>query len=358
MLPLTVKLLVALTCFTVVYLSIEAAKFNTCRANTATLPCIPGLPGKDGQPGRDGTDGERGPAGAQGPPGLPGALNYTEQQQLKEDILAMLREEISMLSSATSCKNLYHSNPALPSGYYNIVTPQGVERVYCEMDTTNCGNITGGWMRVAHINMTDENNTCPQELSYTVESNIRTCVSNIAPGCTSVTFSSNRVTYTKVCGRARGYQYGRTDSFSAYHVNAQSLEGYYVQGLSVTHGTPRNHVWTFAAGVSKDRYPYTNQCPCAQYHGTVAPPYVGESYFCESGWEGPSSSESYEQWHLDDPLWDSQGCSSESTCCSRGGPWFTTTQNQEVSSDIEVRWCRNSDSNENYGVDQLEILLY
>ena len=154
MLSLTVKLLVALACFSTMYLSTEAAKFNTCHATAATLPCIPGLPGKDGQPGRDGTDGEQGPAGAQGPPGLPGVLNYTEQQQLKEDILATLREELSMLSSATSCKNLYQCNPALPSGYYNIVTPQGVERVYCEMDTSNCGNITGGWMRAVYIDMT------------------------------------------------------------------------------------------------------------------------------------------------------------------------------------------------------------
>ena len=49
----------------------------------------------------------------------------------------------TMLSCvATSCKELYQCNPALPSGYYNIVTPQGVERVYCEMNTTNCGNTT------------------------------------------------------------------------------------------------------------------------------------------------------------------------------------------------------------------------
>ena len=93
MLLFTVKFLVALACFTAVYLSTEAA--DTCRATTA--PCIPGplgRDGRDGQPGRDGAtgtqgrDGLQGPPGmngvhgAQGPPGLPGALNYTEQQQL------------------------------------------------------------------------------------------------------------------------------------------------------------------------------------------------------------------------------------------------------------------------------------
>ena len=358
--PFTLQLLVAFACLSTMYLRTEAAKFNTCRANTATLPCIPGLPGKDGQPGRDGTDGERGPAGAQGlpgaqgPPGLPGVLNYTEQQQLKEDILATLREEISMLSRATSCKNLYHSNPALPSGYYNIVTPQGVERVYCEMDTSNCGNITGGWMRAAYIDMTDPGNTCPENLTYTVQSATRMCrSSHTSGGCTSVTFPTHMTSYTKVCGRARGYQYASPDSFIHSRLGQTSIEGYYVDGLSVTHGRPRNHIWTFAAGLSKDyNYPGWN-CPCASpYPGAAAPPFVGEKHFCESGNTGPWTT----QWYLDDPLWDSQGCASGSTCCSRGGPWFSIKLSQATSDDIEVRWC-TSDNREDTGVEQLEIYV-
>ena len=94
MLPLSVKLLVSLTFFTAVYLTTEAAKSNTCRANAATLPTIPGLPGKDGRPGHNGTDGDQGPPGPQGRTGSSGALNYTERQQLKEEILATLREEM------------------------------------------------------------------------------------------------------------------------------------------------------------------------------------------------------------------------------------------------------------------------
>ena len=354
---LTVKLLVALTCFITMYLRTEAAKFNTCRANTATLPCIPGLPGKDGQPGRDGTDGERGPAGAQGPPGLPGALNYTEQQQLKEDILATLREEISMLRCATSYKKLYQCNPALPSGYYNIVTPQGVERVYCEMNTTNCGNITGGWMRAAYIDMTDPGNTCPENLTYTVQSSTRMCrSSHTSAGCTSVTFPTHMTPYTKVCGRARGYQYASPDSFLHTLHGQTSIEGYYVDGLSVTHGGPRNHIWTFAAGLSKD-YTTPSNCPCASpYPGPAAPPFVGEQYFCESGNTGPFERN---QWHLDDPLWDSQGCAVNSTCCDRGGPWFSTVLGKEVRDGIEVGMCLDQPaSDEDIGISQLEVFVY
>ena len=48
-----------------------------------------------------------------------------------------------------------------------------------------------------------------------------------------------------------------------------------------------------------------------------------------------------------------------STCCSRGGPWFTTTLSQEVSDDIEVGLCLDQDLNdEDLAVDQLEIYVY
>ena len=136
-------------------------------------------------------------------------------QQLKEEIFGTLREEMLTCfnvlyeRTSSSCKELYQCNPALPSGYYNITTPQGVERVYCDMNTTNCGNITGGWMRVAYIDMTDENNTCPQGLTYTVASSTHMCTRSLTGQnvCSSLTFPTHGVPYTKVCGRARGYQY-------------------------------------------------------------------------------------------------------------------------------------------------------
>ena len=124
----------------------------------------------------------------------------------------------------------------------------------------------------------------------------------------------------------------------------------------MTYGSPRNHIWSFAVGRSKDTEFHDGiNCPCAPYPGPVAPPFVGESYFCESGNTGDSE----DQWSLTDPVWDSQGCASGSTCCNRGGPWFTTTLSQGVSDDIEVRVCHTYDiNNEKIRVDQLEIFIY
>ena len=211
-------------------------------------------------------------------------------------------------------------------------------------------------MRVAHINMTDPRHSCPQGLKYTVPSSKRMCSHSRSDSeCSSVTFPQHGVSYTKVCGRARGYQYGATESFIGYHRFNQSLEGYYVQGLSITHGTPRHHIWTFAAGVSNNGYSYVFQCPCGSYQGAAAPGFVGENYHCESGWDGVTH---FHQWHLSNPLWDSQGCPVQSTCCDRGGPWFKATLTEEVSDDIEVRWCHNQKYGKYVGVDQLEILVH
>ena len=432
MFPVEVKmLLVALACFTAVYLTTEAA--DTCSATT----CIPGLPGRDGRdgqpgrngndgvagppgrdgrdgipgqtcgtggsvlqgppglngtdgeqgspgfqgppgqngadgiPGQNGADGQPGPPGEQGPPGLPGALNDTAQQQLKDDILNTLRNEISMLgccntpspeplcdpelNNFTSCKELYQCNPATPSGYYNISTPQGEERVYCEMNTTNCGNITGGWTRAAFIDMTDPGNRCPPELTSTTQSSIRMCTSSRSGGCTTfINYPVHGITYKNICGRALGYHYGTADAFRAAS-GASTAASYYGDGLLVTRGTAHEHVWTFGKGESKDTsFPLYN-CPCTIHPGPAAPSFVGENYFCESGVAGHWQ---FGRWFLDDPLWDSQGCPAGSTCCNRGGPWFSTSADQEVSDDIELRICDTHPSTSaDTGLQQLEIYI-
>ena len=292
-----------------------------------------------------------------GPPGtVPDAVIEQLRADILEEVLKLLPCKGFLINNpATSCNEIYQCSPTAPSGYYwvrNATT--SATQVFCVMNTTKCGNITGGWMRAAYIDMTNENNTCPENLTYTVVDTTRMCTSSLSnAGCLSVTFPTHEVPYAKVCGRARGYQYQFTEAFHPYSGHGQSLEGHYVEGLSVTRGSPRSHIWSFASGQSKGHnYPCCN-CPCALYPGSVAPSFVGENFFCESGNTGPYEA----QWYLDDPLWDSQGCASGSTCCDHGGPWFTTTLSQEVSDDIEVRMCVHHHTLSNLGVDQLEIYI-
>ena len=396
---LSLKFILALSCISAFSLGTGVA--GTCPATSASVQYIPGWPGRDGRPGlngdngRDGTagppgpqgpaglngtDGQQGPMGEQGmkgdrgeqgqvgapgldgrngsdgSPGPPGTVPDAVIEQLRGDILEdiqklLICKGISQTNPAASCKEIYQCSPTAPSGYYWVRNATGdATQVFCEMNTNNCGNITGGWMRAAYINMTDAANSCPVGLTYYTQNSTRICSSSISSGgCTSVNFPTFGVPFTKVCGRALGYQYGHPDAFDT----ATSIDSHYVEGLSVTHGTPRNHIWTFAAGYSKD-YSHVGNCPCASpYPGRkAAPSFVGENFFCESGNIGPEES----QWYLDDPLWDAQGCASGSTCCDRGGPWFTTTLSEEVSDDIEVRWCSNVNGEES-GVEQLEIYI-
>ena len=81
-------------------------------------------------------------------------MTDVQYKQIREELLKDFKQFSKCDLMAVSCQELYQCNPALPSGYYNITPTQVVERVYCEVSTSNCGNITGGWMRAAYKDMT------------------------------------------------------------------------------------------------------------------------------------------------------------------------------------------------------------
>ena len=67
----------------------------------------------------------------------------------------------------------------------------------------------------------------------------------------------------------------------------QDIDGYYVDGLSLTHGAPgsRQHIWTFASGLftgCRGSIYRERQCPCDNEYSHHSPPFVGSDYFCES----------------------------------------------------------------------------
>ena len=184
-----------------------------------------------------------------------------------------------------------------------------------------CGG-TGGWRRVVYLNMTDPNTCCPSGWKLTRHSK-RTCgkVNTSRLSCDSVFFPVSGGDYTSVCGSIRAYQYGQVDAFEAYHDgNVTTIEGAYVAGVSLTHGSPRQHIWTFAAGYSEDRPTREDACPCDASISITIPPFVGGDYFCESG----VNSGSTRGFRPDDPLWDGEGCRSSSSCCSFNNPPYFT----------------------------------
>ena len=213
-------------------------------------------------------------------------------------------------------------------------------------------NGSPGWRRVAFFNMTDSSYNCPTGLNLTSYSK-RTCGRSPAT-CTSTTFSVGGLSYSRVCGRIRGYQYGST---SAFYFSTQDIDSHYVDGVSLTHGTAgnRQHIWTFAAGISENTTVYPAECcPCDTPNQRRFPTFVGNDYFCESGLHSAWNDDQYTVFHSNDTLWDGQGCTSNSTCCQLNNPpWFTKNLTNATTDDIELRIC----SDNLYGLEDVAIEL-
>uniref|UniRef100_A0A1X7SR68 Uncharacterized protein n=1 Tax=Amphimedon queenslandica TaxID=400682 RepID=A0A1X7SR68_AMPQE len=201
---------------------------------------------------------------------------------------------------------------------------------------------------------------CPSGLRYYQSGGVRVCgraISSVG-SCTSVQFSSNGISYSQVCGRVTGYQYGSPDAVQNYYgSNHNNLNADYVDGFSITRGSPRQHVWTLVGGVGETNSDPNNNCPCATGSLQQVQSFIGDHYFCESGitamWTG--------QLYTSDPLWDGQNCgSAESPCCNVPGiPWFHRDYGNTTTNDyIELRVCGDeSTANEDTPVSYYEIYV-
>ena len=225
--------------------------------------------------------------------------------------------------------------------------------------TNMCG--TSSWRRVGFINMTDASYSCPSGLSLTSYSK-RTCGRSHAGlfGCSSTTFSVGGIPYSWVCGRIRGYQFAST---SAFGHSSQNIDSHYVDGISLSYGVAgsREHIWTFAAGLTEATSQWPNeQCPCdtPDFNHSI-PAFVGNDYFCESGLHSNWIDNYFMEFHSNDILWDGLGCTSTSTCCQLNNPpWFTKNLHNATTDDIELRICTsNLSSHEDIPLELIELYV-
>ena len=198
-----------------------------------------------------------------------------------------------------------------------------------------CG--PGSWKRVVLVNMTDPNQQCPSNWTvHDTSTSGRSCIrpNTITIGCASTFFSTCSVDYSRVCGRTTGTISKSPDSFretGSHRGNA--MNDPYVDGISITHGSPRQHIWTFAA----DHGPYNR--------GTV-PSFVGEDYFCDEISGGNVF------------LWDGEDCPTAACCTLNTPPWFNKTLSSSSMDDIEVRICLDErNRNEIVGIQLLEVYV-
>ena len=255
------------------------------------------------------------------------------------------------------CQDIARGNPQAQSGYYWVRGRFGVNRVYCDISDRFIN--ARGWMRVANLDMSNQSQVCPGSLGL-VQTPVRTCGrGNSAPGCSSAFFGSLGVTYSRICGRVIGYQFSSPNAFFAHQYDpAITIDQYYVDGVSITRGSPRLHVWSFAATLdesARDRH----ICPCTHSShslpSTALPEFVGENYFCDSGTPTFRSG----VFHTADPLWDGQGCGPESTCCQfNRPPWFCRDLGVASTDNVELRICGNENtSNEDTPIEIVELYV-
>ena len=220
-----------------------------------------------------------------------------------------------------------------------------------------CGESTG-WKRVVYLNMSDPSQQCPS-VWQEITTPFRVCGRrSTRASCEGVTYSTGSEQYDQVCGRIIGYQIGSPDTFTG---RDHSIDSYYMDGISTTHGFPRQHIWSFVGGLDEGFHTnYGSICPCVtgSTSGTRIPSFVGQNYFCEAGITQYNSANSI--FYPDgDPLWDGQGCGSTSSCCTfNSPPWFNVTLSSPTTDDIEVRICGNEAiENEDTPIQLIELYV-
>ena len=212
---------------------------------------------------------------------------------------------------------------------------------------TPCGGDL--WTRVAFLNMSDPMQSCPQNWTDRYSTNeLRVC-GRTSGSCSSVFYPTGGRFYTGVCGRVIGYQFGHPDGIRV-RVPNYTIDEVYVDGISITHSSPRSHIWTFAGSTNN----ISTNCPCKG--GANAPPFVGDNYYCESGYTGTNRNPPT-VLYTGDPLWDGAECEIEGSCCSTA-PWFAVNLVNPTSDDIEVRICASVPvQNEDTPIHLLELYI-
>ena len=123
-----------------------------------------------------------------------------------------------------------------------------------------CGGSKGGQTRVTKLDTAD-GEACPGDWINNANYN-SLCTGTGGAGCFSANFTVP-YSYNKICGQVRGFQKGSPDGFYPYLSAKNStptdlysplssstdVNGVYVDGISITLGEPRKHVWTYAIGL-------------------------------------------------------------------------------------------------------------
>lgn len=240
----------------------------------------------------------------------------------------------------SSCAEIAARDPSAVDGEHEIEVGGTILRVWCDIGG-------GGWTRVADVDAAT--GSCPAGWEPLADPPV--CWVSPA-GCAPpverpVSFDVPLATYTEVRGYVAGHQFGTTDAFKPSEAGGASVDSVYVDGVSITVGTPRAHVWTYASGVFATGGDTNRQtCPCEG--GVAAPGFVGERHHCDSANDARSLSI---VWH--GAIWDETG--TDAACATGASPmWFETALDVATSAPLEVR-IMHDQCDETVGVARVQL---
>ena len=285
-----------------------------------------------------------------------------EISQLHEEIRS-LRDSImpppitppigSLSNSASNCSEIAKQNETAATGTYWLSTEDRAVNVTCNFDIQlPPPSPVRGWREIANIDLSNPTNSCPFPLIENTSLSRRCEKFSDSAGCESVFFPTDRVPFSKLCGRAVGYGIGTPDAahgiFDICGSGCESIDDPYVDGISITYSSEnsREHIWTLIAEQSH-RY---SRCECNSSGQLYHPAFIANDFYCEVAEDN------------DSPLWEGEGCddvhADDAPCCENPNlPWFCREFDQSIVTDnIEVRVCTDEvRSNEDIEFDLLKL---
>ena len=320
----------------------DIANLTSCTTHVGRQAAIT-LVGEQGPPGvmgPPGPKGDVGPRGEKGDPGRNSTVDDVIQALHERGVLLCVNTDLGRTRPASSCKQIKDADATCVSGYYWIGRDVDgpAHLVFCQMGTF-CGTNEGGWTRVAFVNTTDPVTSCPGQWRA-VSGTRRVCARQPNALCSSAFFGTNSIRYSSVCGRVTGYLFGSPDLFFRFDSRNRALERSYLDGVSITQGSPRQHLWSYAAAFR------------GRGCGGVPFPFVGRNFSADIPRNPSGKWQPVANW--EHHLWDPKHCTNKD-CCRK---WFQRNV-PPSSDDIEVRLCADQSSSvdEDVYIDLLEVYV-
>ena len=268
--------------------------------------------GEKGRKGQRGHEGPRGPIGEPGLPGVIGPRGHPGDTELSGEEFSRVTSNVSAEVLGQVMKKVTELEATLEAMQQNITHEVRFRQ------SSRCGIFSPNWRRVAYIDTTQGPGQCPSGQVEHVNSttNQRACGRSTDVGCSSVTYPTGGK-YTNICGQARGYQFYSPNAFDG--TKGKSINDPYVDGISITRGSPRQHVWTYASWHHENQnHIVAYVCPCGRSdpnNYTYVPSFVGRDFYCETAFATYSETIRI-AW--ENPLWDGAGsaCGTGGRCCA------------------------------------------